>query len=464
MAPPTPSVTQPRMHLWFAPPFGTTAVETHGAFLPMCKLYLAGSSTSSLTSGDSVRNRWAGYGFDSRDDAPSDFADRIVTDQLAALQATWGLADAHYNIMYHIAFSVSTGSGLTNLNNHATDAITGSYRDLDRTLYTDAGIDDVATLFTAAGQDIPGLIDDALIAASKTAFRPTRCFQDIEQSRARLYNACNAGVNGNYDGQVLDARSTSEAVIADLTHVSWALAPYLGHDSDIIVDAIDIAMTAYGNTNITPYDGTNIVASREYEAWSMAGEDSAMARAIYANVLEVFSSAVCGNYDVTGWTHAEMPHRFHGDKLGARGYATPAAHLFDASCPVLYPLDVAMDEDQASLLEQGWGVLSPSDGGTAIDTLSACKAHAESKISAMKAEVADGGTCAPWIQFPGIGNGGATNPTWVHHVEYTTWLLTRLFTEQICTDIIIWSWETEEDWDLLVSVVNKAAASAGISW
>lgn len=456
MALPTPSTSQPRLHLWTCPPYGTTAVEQHGAFLPMNKLYLAGS-TSAPTSNNNVRNVWSGYGFPTnRGSTAADFALRFVDDHLEAMKTTWGLADAYQNALFHIAFSVGTGTGIVNLLNHASDAITGSYRSLDRTLFTANGIADVAQFFDSGSFGLPAAIDARLVATSNTAYRPALCCQDMEFARSRCYDACNTGTNGNWSGQTGDARASTEKVIEDLTGVSLALSPTLGHDADITVADIAAAMTAFGNTNLDWAHASNIAAAREYEAWSMAVDDNAMARAVYQHLLAVWSSALCGNYDTCGFTNPATPHRYHGAKLGAQGYAAPAQHLFGANCPVLYPLEDAKEDDSATLISQGWGVMSP-----VMDTLRVSKQYVEAMILGMKAT---GGSHVPWVQFPGLTttNGGST--VWRYQVEFTEWVLRRLFTEGLCENIIIWDWESGQDWDLLVSVVNRAAASAGISW
>lgn len=450
---PTPSVTQPRLHLWSCPPLGTTAVEQHGAFLPINKLYIAGS-IGAPTSINHARNMWPGYNFATRTNSAANFALRFVDDHLEAMKDTWGLADAYQNALFHIAFTVGTGTGIANLLNHADDAITGSYRALDRTLFTKNGIADVAQLFDPAGYNLPGVIDARLVASSNTAFRPLLCCQDMEFARSRAYDACNTGTNGNWSGQTGDARAATETVIADLTG-PLALTPTLGHNANLTLADIDAVMTNFGNTNLDWADASNITAAREYEAWSMAVDDNAMARAVYQHLLAVWGAALCGNYDTCGFTNAVAPHRYHGAKLGAQGQAAAAAHLFGAQCPVLYPLEDAKLEDTAELISQGWTNMSPT-----MDTLQVSKKYCEAMILGMRTSA---GSRVPWVQLPGIGatSGGAP---WVHQVEFSEWLLTRLFTEKLCSNIILWDWEADQDWDLVVAVVNKAAANAGISW
>lgn len=452
MALPVPSVTQPRIHLWRPPPFGTAAMEQHGAFCPLVKPYIAG--TTPFTGG--VNNfLWTGYGFGQRTQTAASHAARAVDDQLRAIVNTWGLADSQYGLLVQ---SPNQIDGWYNLMARSTDAITDiAYRALDRVAYVANGIAGYSAPFDTAGSNFFGLMNNLMAAAMPVLPTPGWLLMDSETDRSRCYDACNTGTPGNWPGQVADGRAGTEGVIADLTG-PLAMTPKLGHATARTVNSLN-AGYSWGNTNLSWSHPSNIATSRLYERDMSALEDNAMAKSVYKHALATWPTIRCGNYDVGGFVKSPTPYRSPQAAFLPSGYRATATDLFDLSCPVLYAFQQILENDLATLWTQGWSAMSPSQ-----DAMQLMLNFARSQILGMQANKAAGYDSVFWYRAPGSSYAGDGVDIWAKDAEYTVELLTMAFRAGIFAHFIHWSFDEAFDPDLSVWCVDKAAARCGISW
>lgn len=446
---PTPSVSQPRIHLWRPPPYGTTAMEQHGAFCPIVKPYIAGATPFA----GGVNNfLWTDYIFQQRSQTAADHAARAVDDYLSKIVNIWGLADSGYAVLVQ---TPNQSDGWYNLMSHTDDSITGSYRALDRVAYTANGLAAYSSPFDTAGSDFFGLMNARMTALSLPT--PGWLFMDTETDRPRAYDACNTGTAGNWPGQVADARHNTETLLVDLTG-PLAMTPALGHATARTVDSLN-AGYSWGNTNLAWTHASNIATARLYERDMSALEDNAMARAVYQHALATWPGIRCGNYDVGGFVKSATPYRSPQAAFTPSGYRATVTDLFDLSCPVLYAFQEIMQGNLSTLWTQGWGAMSPSQ-----DALQLMLNFARSQILGMQANKAAGHDSVFWFRAPGSPYTSGGVDTWDKDAEYTVEVLTMAFRAGIFSHFIHWSHDEAFDPDLSVWCVNKAAARCGISW